>query len=311
MKNSIFITGISGFIGRYILRQLDFNAYDHVFCLSRSQTAFLSLPEHNNLTYIYGDLSNSIIYGGYLNSTTTVLHLAALTGKAPPDEYIKVNVKGTQTLVDSCRCANIQHFIYISSIAVKYPKKFPYYYAQSKQDAEDIIRLSNLNYTIIRPTIVLGKEAIIWQHLLRLAKLPIIPLFGDGHNKIQPIYVKDLALCILALVNKKALYGQTIELGGPDIISFEDLLCGIRQRLSSKIPRRIHLSPKYLWPLLSLIESLSPSFLPFNVGQLSAFLYDSTIEPNKLFSQVQPQMKNISAILDHLILNHEETEPYE
>jgi NADH dehydrogenase len=306
MKNQIFITGFSGFIGRHILRKLDFDAYDHIFCLSRNQGTSLFLPVCNNLTFILGDVSNPTAYKSYLSSTTTVLHLAALTGKAPPDQYMDVNVRGTQILVDACRRANIQHFIYISSIAVKYPDLSRYPYAQSKQHAEDIVRDSGLNYTIIRPTIVLGKEAPIWKRLLQLARLPVMPLFGDGQNKLQPIYVEDLALCVLALIEKQALYGQTLDLGGPDVLSMEELLCRIRQHVSAKAPRRMHLPPKYLLPILVLIERVLPSLLPFHVGQLSAFLYDSTIDPNCFFYQFSPQMKNINTMLRHLIYNNKE-----
>jgi NADH dehydrogenase len=305
MNNSLFITGISGFIGRRILQQLDFCAYDHVSCLSRSRVAPLSFPVCDNLTSIVSNLSNLTSYERHLNSTTAVLHLAALTGKASPKKYIDVNVRGTETLVDTCRRANVRHFIYISSIAVKYPDISCYPYAQSKKYAEDIVRHSGLNYTIIRPTIVLGKEAPIWQRLLQLARLPVVPLLGNGQNKLQPIYVEDLALCLLTIIDKQILYNQTLDLGGPDIISLEELLCRIRQRISAKALKRIHLSPKYLLPILSLIEDITPSLLPFNIGQLSAFLYDSIIEKNEYISQICPQMKSINAMLDQLVVNKE------
>ena len=301
---SLFITGATGFIGRSLLSSLDLRAYEIIYCLARRP---LQPSEHpvraENVQFVVGSLEKSGTWAPFLARATTVVHLAAATGKTAPKLYFSVNTRGTESLLLACREANSKNFLYVSSIAVKFPDKRRYPYAQSKELAEEAVRRSGLNYTIIRPTVVIGRDAPLWQALLRLAKPPIILLPGDGRTRIQPIYIDDLVACLGSILDENIFADETFEVGGPEAITIEDFITAIHVLISGKRPQVLHVPLKPILTLLGLLEMGLNQVLPVTAGQLSAFYQDGTIEPNRLFWRHSPTMKRVSEMLD-LVRNH-------
>lgn len=296
--NSLFITGASGFVGRALLKRLDRRKYKSVYCLSRSESQVAAtLPEHPNVTFIRGTLFDSSRYEPSLALSDSVIHLAAVTGKARPEEYFRVNVEGTRLLVEHCRRAGVARFLYVSSIAVKFPDKTRYYYAQSKQQAEEVVRNSGLRYVIIRPTIVVGRGAPALKGLSKLAHLPVMPVFGHGKTLVQPIAVDDLVDFIFSIIDADRFSCETFDLGGPEVICIEEFLKKIRRLRSPANFRTVHIPLALLIPILSTLETLFSSFLPVTVGQLSSFRYDGTIERNRLFEERLPGLKTVDEML--------------
>ena len=302
MKNSLFITGASGFIASNLLRRLNPEEYKGIYCLSRKESKLMtSLSKHENFKFIKGSIYDGDLYAPYLAASDIVVHFAAITGKARPDEYFKVNSEGTEFLIKQCEEVGIRNFLYLSSIAVKFPDISRYYYAQSKKQGEDALRSSTLNYTIIRPAIVLGKGSPILESLSKLARAPIIPIFGEGTSKIQPIYVDDLVDCLLYIINNNLFLKETFDLGGPDVLAIEDFIKKIHQTRYPKRPWTIHIPLKLIIPFLSFLEKYFYSSLPFTVGQLSSFRYDGTVEENRLFLMHLSKMKNVDEMLKRVL----------
>jgi len=301
---SLFITGASGFIGRSLLQSVDPSKYSQIYCLVRNPGALSpSVLGDGNYVVIRGSIFDTEAYRSRLSKTETVVHLAAATGKVLPQEYFNVNTEGTRVLVRECKQAGVRNFLQISSIAVNYADKSGYYYAQSKEIAEEIVQASGLNYTIVRPTIVIGKGAPIWGALSKLGRAPIIPILGDGKTTMQPIYIDDLIACLLMIVYEKNFSNETFDLGGPEKITVEDFLRRIHYHYHGNEGRAIHIPTRPLIMFLSLLERLFYSALPMTVGQLSAFRNDGTTAPNNAFIQQSEKMKNLDQMLKVVIGN--------
>ena len=299
MKHSLFITGASGFIAGHLLRGINPEEYENIYCLSRKESKLMtSLSKQEGFKFIKGSIYDADLYAPYLAASDIVVHFAAITGKARPDEYFKVNSEGTEFLIKQCEKAGVRNFLYLSSIAVKFPDISSYYYAQSKKQGEDALRSSTLNYTIVRPAIVIGQGSPILESLSKLARAPVIPIFGDGTTKIQPIYVNDLADCLLHILKGNIFQNETFDLGGPEVITIEDFIKKIHQGYSKERPRTIHIPLGLLIPLLSHLEKYFYSFLPFTIGQLSSFRYDGTIGENRLYLKLLPGMQGVDKMLE-------------
>jgi len=295
---SLFITGSSGFIGRRLLHKIDSVRYKKVYCLSRSPSGGLeSLSNRVKFQPIQASILEPKSYASYLSLSDTVVHLAAVTGKRPPEEYFTINSEGTKVLLEQCKRAGVRRFLHISSIAVKYPEKWLYYYAQSKELSETAVKESGLSYTIVRPTIVIGRDSATWKGLFKLATMPVIPIFGNGRSLIQPIHIDDLVDSLITILNLDIFRGDTIELGGPEPISCQDFLSKVHRLYRGEEPRTIHLPLTPLLFCLSILQKPFYSFLPITVGQLSSFKHDGTIESNHIFEQHKPNMKGIDEIL--------------
>ena len=300
---SLFITGANGFIGRHLLSQIDASRYNHIYCLVRNKEAISEKHYIQNCQWIEGDLRNYAAYLPYLRTCDTVIHLAAATGKAAPEVYFSVNANGTQILLNKSQESGVKYFFHISTIAVKYKNKKRYYYAQSKELAEQYVRHSGVNYVIVRPTIIVGQDAKGWKSLVALANSFIVPLFDGGNVFIQPIYIDDLISCLLAILYGNDFTNKTYEIGGPDRIRFGDFLKKIHAAYRNKHGWFPYIPLAPLVSVFSMIETLHHSLLPISVGQFSVFMNDSTIDSNDLFCRHVHQMKSIDDILSLVVEN--------
>lgn len=276
---SLFITGGSGFIGRHFLRRLDAAKYGRIYCLSRDRAKLAwAAAGSGAVQIIQGDLGDSASYASALVGVDTVVHLAATTGKAMPQAYQATNEQGTAALVAASEQAGVQNFLFMSTIAVKYPDKSHYYYAQSKEAAETVVRTSRLHHVVARPTIVIGPDGEAWRSLSRLGRAPILLVFGSGQTRVQPIYVEDLVTCLLHILDTAPFQNEVVELGGPEVASFEQFLGYIALAYRGSVPVTVHLPLRLLTTPLAVLERLLSEVLPLSAGQLSVFANDSTAE---------------------------------
>ena len=255
------------------------------------------LEQRENFHFVQGDLLEPDSYESQLSDADTVLHLAAVTGKARRQEYFTINADGTAKLIEKCKELGVKHFLHTSTIAVKYANVKYYYYAQSKQLAEKIVRDSGLAYTIIRPTIVLAQDASIWQSLRKMASKSLIMIPGNGRAKIQPIHVNDLIECILLILREQLFHNQSLDLGGPDVLSFESFLRQIHREAEKKEPRVLHLPLALMRGCLGFLEKYLYSCLPVTAGQLSAFDNDGLADDNEVTNRYRDQMKRVEDII--------------
>jgi NADH dehydrogenase len=296
---SLFITGANGFVGRHVLGHLKPGRYRRVVCLSRSRSRIdPEILARKDVQFVCADVAEPSQYERELASVECVIHLAAVTGKAKPEEYFRVNVAGTRALLDACRRLGIPRFLHVSSIAAKFPEKTRYYYAQSKEKSEALVRDGGLRYTIVRPTMILGRESPVWLGLSKLASLPVLVIFGNGKTQIQPIHVDDLVDSLLHIVDTDRFQNETLEMGGRDSVSIEEFLAQAHRRLRGRPPRRLHLPMGLVLPVLTFLEAIAYSVLPLTVGQLSSFRYDGTPAAHPVLAGNTNSRKGVDEILE-------------
>ncbi len=294
MSRSIFLTGSGGFLGKRVLQRLARKENYQVVCLTRGNAADPSLP---NVSYVRGDLLDPETYRDGLKGCDTVLHMAAATGKHSPEEFRRVNGEGTGSLVRQARESGVERFLFVSSIAAKFRDQFRYFYAQSKQEAETMVAASGLRWTIVRPTMIFGKNSPVLDGLARLVGLPVVPVFGDGRVPVQPIFVDDLADSLVALLEENGFDGATLEVGGPEVLTIENLMLRIRQTIGKRSAPVLHLPAGLIGRCLGLMEPLLLPLLPLTAGQLASFSNAGTTAPHPWVAERQPRMLGVSAML--------------
>jgi NADH dehydrogenase len=289
---AIFVTGASGFVGRHLVPAL---ATSHrVVCLARTVPA--AAPAEN-VQWIAGDLNAPATYEDALAGVHSVVHLAALTGKARAEQYQRTNVAGTEQLLAACRGQRVANFLHVSSVAVKFPQLHAYPYGESKRQAEEAVRASGLRWAIVRPAIILGPGSPAWTGLAPLVKLPLTPMFGGGHNLVQPVHVVDVAWFLAQILERELFSGGVFECGGPQVVPFRALAEVLGRKLTGHPPRLmpVPLAPVAL--LLSMVEPLLFSLLPITAGQLSSFRYSGVMESNPLWEERRPHLLPLERML--------------
>jgi NADH dehydrogenase len=292
MSGAVFVTGASGFLGSRLVPLLVRNGR-RVVCLGRNAPS----SAIRGSEFIKGDLSDTASYRGALAKCGSVIHLAAVTGKKAPAEYFRVNRDGTAALVTEAGKAGARRFLFVSTIAAKFREVSRYYYAQSKQQAEEIVAASGLDWTIIRPTMIFGDGSPVLDGLRRLAALPVVPVFGSGRALVQPVFVDDLSAALAAVLDDPASSGRTIEIGGPEVLTMEELLLRVRKSAGIPDSRRIHLPAGMMSACLALVEPVLRPLLPVTAGQLASFTNDGTATTAVPAEGKQRDMRDLEAML--------------
>ena len=171
---------------------------------------------------------------------------------------------------------------------------------------EEFIENNNSNYIIIRPSIVYGEEDNFINQFGKMAKLlPFLPLFRKGQTKFQPIYVNDLSLMILKLIQNFDNYKNlNIPAVGSEIFSFKEILTHILSVLNK--PIRFISIPSFFAIILGKQLQFLPN-PPFTYDQFLSLAHDSVSEGSdktvsKIINKDLSNMKTVTSVyLDKFI----------
>jgi len=216
----ILVTGGTGFIGPKIVRRLRAEERD-VRCLVRERRRGRQL-ESWGCELAEGDVTDRASLDAAVAGCDTVIHLVAiLVGRR--QDFERVMEQGTRNLVDAAKAAGVRRFILMSALGTKEQTRdlVPYFHA--KWEMEQTVRQSGLEYVIFRPSFVFGSDGGALQQFTRIARLsPVTPIVGSGRQRLQPIWVDDVAAYFAAAVDESAAANRTFELGGPDVVTWDE-----------------------------------------------------------------------------------------
>ncbi len=231
----ILITGASGFLGSHLSNYLVAKGR-RVRCLVRP-TSDLSALDVKRVEICYGDLRDpASLRAAVAPPVPCVVHCAATTSETRVDyaQSFQTNVEGTRHLLEACREQGVERFIMISTQSAN--EQNPSTYGQTKLAADLLVQQSGLAYTVLKPSTIYGPGSKgLFAKLARLLDtLPVVPVLGPGTQLIRPIYVFDLCEAILRCESSPETVGRTYDLGGRDLVSYEDFLRLILQARGKK-----------------------------------------------------------------------------
>ncbi len=272
-RERVFVTGGAGFIGRHFRDELRSTRMP-VTWLDRSGSMSPPAPGSDELI-VRGSLLDSASYREALAECGVIVHLAAATGKASRTAHRADTVQATRVLCETAVSVGLSRILLVSSIAVVFDDRSGYPYALAKEEAESMVRGSGLSYSVVRPTMVLGPGAPILGSLETLAHLPVLVVPGTGRARVQPIAVRDLVKALVRIVREDHFSNDTLTLGGPEILTMEELLQRLRVLRTGRRGRAVHVPLAGLEIPLRVAEALGMRrLLPVTAGQLSSFRND-------------------------------------
>ena len=183
-----------------------------------------------------GDVTDPASLRRATEGQEVVVHLVALLA-GPPEEFQRVMEQGTRDLVAAAKEAGVRRFVLMSALGVDEQTKdlVPYYHA--KWEMEQTVKDSGLEHVIFRPSFIFGPGGGALQQFARIAKLaPVTPIVGPGTQRIQPIWIEDLAAYFAAGVDKPEAAGRTFELGGPDTVTWNEFWSLLKSTLGKRRP---------------------------------------------------------------------------
>jgi uncharacterized protein YbjT (DUF2867 family) len=245
----VAVTGGSGFVGIHTVRALK-HAGHEVVVIARGKGR---QPKGDRVSFVRADLTDSPALATIFAGCDAVVHLVAVIRERGRQTYDRVNREGTVIVADAAKQAGIGHLFYQGALGADPDPRFPY--LLSKWEAEQAVRASGIPYTAFRPGLIFGPGDGFFTLLARLMRIePVIPIAGDGRTLFQPISVADVTRCIV-LALERGPSNRVHELGGPDQMSYEDIILTIKETLG--LHRKVvHVPVPMMLPLAFMMEKV-------------------------------------------------------
>jgi uncharacterized protein YbjT (DUF2867 family) len=252
----ILITGGTGFIGRALVRNLN-DAGLPIRVLLRPSPETPSLPKGVAVEVAISSLNDPRGLRGAMVGVETIYHLAGAEHQGASGNLLGTDIQGTQALVDAAVDAGVRQIIFLSHLGADRASAYPV--MKSKAIAEEHIRRSGLDFTILRSSLVFGPQDSFTVGLAQLlSAIPAIFLVpGDGRSLVQPIWIDDLVMCLAWVLEDRLTTNQTIEVGGPEHMTFLESIQTIMTAMG--IQRTlVSVRPPYLRAMTVFLEHLLP-----------------------------------------------------
>ncbi len=227
----IFLTGGTGFVGTAIRAALVDDGHA-VMALTRH-----ACPPEKGVTWVTGDIADSATLAEGMRDCTAVVHMVGIIRETRKATFQSVHVDGTRHILDAMADAGITRLLHMSALGAG-PKSDTAYY-RTKWEAEEIVRASGIDFTIFRPSIIFGRgDGFVSLLAKQVRLLPVVPIIGTGRYPLAPIAIRAVATaCVQALRHDDVIH-RTIELCGPDVLTYEeivDLLMAHLRRKKAKL----------------------------------------------------------------------------
>jgi NADH dehydrogenase len=232
MTSTVLVTGGTGFVGPKIVHALRAQGRD-VRALVRDPRRARTL-EAWGCTLVEGDVTDAESLRRAADGVDCVVHLVAII-KGRTADFERVMEQSTRDLVAAAEENGVRRIVLMSALGTSERNRdlVPYFHA--KWEMEQAVQASSLEHVIFRPSFVFGRDGGVLPTFMRQVRWsPVTTVVGSGYERLQPIWVDDVAAFFTAAVELPAAAGRTFDLGGPDAVTWNELYERIRHVLRAR-----------------------------------------------------------------------------
>ena len=209
----IVITGANGFVAKHLRKHL---SKKNIQLISISRNNFKKFENESKIV-LKNYNENNLLHK--IQNSDALIHLIGIGKQSVHIDYNMINVEFTKNIINLCKKAKIKKIVYMSGLGVSSNSSTGYFI--SKYNAEKIIIDSRLDYTIFRPSYIVGKDDYFTKHLKKQIKRGEIKIPGSGNYCIQPIYIDDVVESISQSISQSKFKNKIIDLVGPNNLTFK------------------------------------------------------------------------------------------
>jgi uncharacterized protein YbjT (DUF2867 family) len=228
----VLVTGGTGFVGPKVVHALR--------AQGREVRALVRRPERATQLAAWGaelapgDVTDPASLRNAVDGCTHVIHLVAIL-KGSPSDFHRVMTQGTADLIAAAKDARVDRFVLMSALGTSETTKDTVPYYTSKWAMEQATRDSGLEHTIFRPSFIFGRDdGALPLFLKQVRYSPVVTVIGSGLQRIQPIWVDDVAEHFSRGVDHPQAANRMFEIGGPDIVTWNELYLKIAKVLGKR-----------------------------------------------------------------------------
>jgi len=273
----IIVAGGSGFIGCALCAEL-LERNHEVTALSRTPDED-SLPA--DVGTAIGDVRAYDSIADAFEGRDAAVNLVALSPLFEPsggnEMHDRVHRQGTEHCVEAAEAAGVDRFLQVSALGAD--PDGATHYIRAKGRAETAVRDSELDWTVLRPSVVFGDGGQFVGFMRTLTPPVLAPLPGGGETRFQPLHVGDLVGMLADAIAEDTHIGQTYELGGPETLTLADVVRLVRKSEGGSV--RVVPVPMALAGLGTTVGGLLPG-VPFGPDQYRSLQLDNTTDDNDI-----------------------------
>jgi NADH dehydrogenase len=245
--------------------------------------------ESDAVRAVNGDLFDAKALDEGMRDCEAVIHLVGIImeKRGRGITFQRTHVEGTQAVVDAAKRNGIQRYVHMSALGAR-PGAVSTYH-RTKFAAEQHVRASGLDWTIIRPSLIHGPRGEFMQMEAKWSRFSappflFMPYFGagmlgfGGAGKLQPVYVKDVARAFVDALSNRKTIGEVYPLGGSDRVTWPDLHRIASTAITGKRRRSF---PIPAWSAKIQAALLPNALLGFNRDQVIMSQEDNTCDITK------------------------------
>jgi NADH dehydrogenase len=278
----IVITGASGFVAKNVRKHLSEN---NVKLISISRKNFKKFKNETKIVSRNYDEKNIL---PKIKNSYGLIHLVGIGKQSIKNNYNLINVEFTKKIINLSKKAKIKKIVYTSGLGVSKSNSLGYFI--SKYQAEKLIIESNLDYTIFRPSYIVGKDDLFTKYLKKQIKKGEIQIPGSGNYSIQPIYINDVCEIISKSLTDKKFKKQTFDLVGSESISYQNYVKLFSRKTQTRI-KKISLETAYH-------DAISKPQSEFGVDDLNLLIGDFKGDHKKLLNISKISFQSIRKLLE-------------
>ncbi len=232
----VTVFGGSGFVGRHIVRALAKRGYRIRVAVRRPDLAFHLQPLGNpgQISLVQANLRFRNSVDAAVKGSDYVINCVGILFEKGRNTFNAVQEFGARAIAEATRAEGAK-LIHISAIGADADSDSVY--ASTKGRAENAIREILPDAIVMRPSVIFGPEDDFFNKFASMARFaPALPLIGGGETEFQPVFVGDVAEAVARGVEGKLEDGKTYELGGPEILTFRQILEMILEEIDRDRP---------------------------------------------------------------------------
>jgi NADH dehydrogenase len=234
----IAITGGTGFVGGHLARKLLRDGHE-VVSVSRNASGNQSGAATKCVS---ADLSDAAVLAEAFAGCDAVAHCAGINRELGRQTFARVHIEGTKNVVWASRQAQVKKIVFMSFLRARPDRRSSYH--ESKWAAEEIIRASGLNYTVVKAGMVYGRGDHMLDHLSHaLHTFPFFAMVGLREKSIRPLAIEDLVQLLSSALIDERLSQRTVAITGPEELYLSEAV----RRVARVTGNRVRMFPAPVW----------------------------------------------------------------